>query len=137
MHFISVIHYSFSLYYHSSATCAGTPSAKLPAIIDSSRAVEAFKNRLEALTSLLQSNLSSISTSLFAKSIISEAEQLAAIEETGTSKTKTVKLLTVVLNKIKFEPQVFVGVVKILESELSFRTQADELVCCYQSKYHL
>ena len=119
----------------SSATGDDVPSAKLPSIIDSSRAVEALKKRLEALTSLLQHNLSSISTSLRAKSTISEAEQQEAMKESVIPQTRTVSLLNVVSGKIKFEPQVFVEVVKILESEPSFRKQADELVCCYQGKY--
>ena len=74
--------------------------------------------------------------SLFAKSIISKAEQQEAMKGPGTPNDRTVNLLTVVLSKIEFEPPVLVEVVKILESEPSFRTQADELVCCYQSKYH-
>ena len=115
-------------------TSADVPSAQLSSNIDSSRAVEAFKNRLEALTSLLQHNLSSVSTSLFTKSIISEAEQQEAMEETVITKTRAVILLDVVLSRIKFEPQVFVEVVKILESEPSFRKQANELVLCYQCK---
>ena len=72
--------------------------------------------------------------SLFAKSIISEAEQQEAMKGTGAPRTRTVDLLTVVLNKIKFEPQVFAEVVKILESEPSLREQANELVHCYQGK---
>ena len=124
-----------SLLYYSSATGADVPSAKLPSDVDSSRAVETFKNRLEALTSLLQHNLSSISTSLFAKSIISETEQQEAMKEIVIPKTRTVNLLNVVLSKIKYEPQVFVEVVKSIESEPSLWEQANELVHCYQGKY--
>ena len=60
------------------------------------------------------------------------------MEGTGTSKTRTVTLLNVVLNKIKYEPPVFVEIVKILESEPSLRNRANELVHCYQRKcvYH-
>ena len=56
------------------------------------------------------------------------------MKETVIPKTRTVNLLNVVLSKIKFEPQVFVEVVKILESESSFQKQANELVHSYQSK---
>ena len=122
------------IFFFSSATCAATPSTKLPSTIDASRAVEAFKTRLEALTTLLQHNLTDISTSLFTKSIISQAEQQKAMSETPIPKARTVTLLNAVLSKIKFEPQVFVDFVKILETAPALIVQANELVLCYQGE---
>ena len=51
-------------------------------------------------------------------------------------KTRTVNLLNVVLNKIKYEPEVLVKVVNILESEPPFQKQANELVHSYKSKLY-
>ena len=135
LHFCSCITAIHFIVHTSSATFADVPSSELPTVIDSSQAVKAFKNQLEALTSLLQSNLSSISTSLRAKSIISEAEQQEAMKESVIQKTRTVNLLNVVMNKIELESQVFVEVVKILKSEPSLQILANRLVCCYQGKY--
>ena len=59
------------------------------------------------------------------------------MKETVIPKTRTVNLLNVVLSKIRFEPQVFVKVVKILGSEPSFQKQANDLVRCYQCKWAL
>ena len=126
---------SNSLHYnYSSATRVDVLSTKLPSTINSSRAVEAFKTRLIALTTQLQHNLTTISTSLYAKSIISEAKWQKAMNETPIPKTRTVNLLNAVLNKIKFEPQVFVHFVMILEMEPSLQVQANELVLCYQGE---
>ena len=49
-------------------------------------------------------------------------------------KTRTENLLIVVLNKIKFEPSVFVDFVKILKLEPSLHVQANKLVLCYQGE---
>ena len=56
------------------------------------------------------------------------------MKETVIPKTRTVNLLNVVLSKIKYEPEVLVKVVNILESEPSFQKQANELVRSYRSK---
>ena len=56
------------------------------------------------------------------------------MKEIVIPQTRTANLLNVVLSKIKFERQVFVEVVKIIESEPSLQEQAYELVHCYQGK---
>ena len=78
-----------------------------------------------------------MSTGLYTKSIISEDEHQEAMKGAVIPKTRTVNLLTAVLSKIKFEPQVFVDFVKILETEPSLTVQAYELVLCYQGGYIL
>ena len=118
----------------SSATCADIPSTKLPSTINSLRAVEAFKTQLDALITQLQSNLSAVATSLYSKSIISQAELQEAKREMVIPKTRTENLLIVVLNKIEHEPQMFVDFIKILETEPSQREQANELVLCYEGE---
>ena len=53
------------------------------------------------------------------------------MKETIIPKTRAVALLNTVLNKIKFEPPVFVDFVNILEMESSLQVQAKDLVLCY------
>ena len=108
----------------SSATCADIPSTKLPSTIDSSRAVEAFKTWLEALTTLLRHNLSLLVTS----------GQQKAMRENFTTKDRIIVLLNAVLDKITHKPPVFIDFVKILETEASLKVQANELVIRYQGE---
>lgn len=111
---------------------AGLPSTKLPPNIDLSKAVKAFNGQIEALTSLLQSNLRTISSTLKDKSIISEEDQQKAMEETVDRKSRTLNLLNVVLCKIRYEARVFKGFVEVLESISSLQEQAHELVKSYR-----
>lgn len=76
--------------------------------------------------------MGSVSCSLQAKSIISQDNQQEAMKEAGIPKTRTLSLLNVVLDKIRFEPHVFMGFVKTLELIPSLQTQASKLVQSYQ-----
>ena len=111
---------------------AGLSSDDLPSYIDSSRAVEALKYELKALTSLLQSNLGPVSCSLQEKSIISESDEQEAINKTVISKTRASNLLKVVKDKIESEPHVFTEFVEALELIPSLKAQANKLVQSYK-----
>ena len=103
-------------------------STSLPSDIDPQQAGEAFRGQLEALTLLLQSNLLTITTKLYGKSIISSNARQEALNPNHTENVRTVSLLSVVENQITAEPHVFTELVKILESEPTLRSQAKGLV---------
>ena len=103
-------------------------STSLPSDIDPQQACEAFRSQLEPLTLLLQSNLPTITTKLYGKSIISSTAMQEALNPNHTKDVRTVSLLSVVENKIKAEPHMFTEFVKILESEPTLKSQAKGLV---------
>ena len=80
---------------------------------------------------LLQSDLPNIANKLYSKSIISAAALEEAINQVHIASVRTVSLLSVVEDKIRAEPHVFTEFVKILESEPTLRSQANELVTKY------
>ena len=95
------------------------------------RAADAIKSQREALTLLLQSQLPTITTKLYSKSIISSDALLEAINENHVASVRTVSLLSVIEDKIRAESHVFTEFVKILESEPTLRSQANEIVKKY------
>ena len=107
-------------------------STHLPSDIEPLKAAGVVKSQREALTLLLQSNLPTITTKLYSKSIISSDALLEALNENHIASVRTVSLLSVVENKIRAEPHVFTEFVKILESEPTLRSQARGMV----KKYH-
>ena len=84
------------------------------------------------MTLLLQSHLPTITTKLYSESIISSDALLEAVNENHIASVRTVSLLSVVEDKIRAEPHVFTKFVKILESEPTLRSQANELVKKYR-----
>ena len=100
--------------------------------IEPLKAADAIKTQREALTLLLQSNLPTITTRLYSKSIISSDALLEAVNENHIASVRTVSLLSVVEDKIRAEPHMFTEFVKILESEPTLRSQANELVKKYR-----
>ena len=112
-------------------------STSLPSDIDPQQAGEAFRGQLEALTLLLQSNLPTITTKLYCKSIISPNAMQEALNPNHTEDVRAVSLLSVVENRIKAEPHVFTEFVKILESEPTLRSQAEGLVANYLKKWYV
>ena len=96
------------------------------------KAADAFKSQREALTLLLQSHLPTITTKLYSKSIISSDALLEAVNENHIATVRTVSLLSVVEDKIRAEPHVFIEFVKMLELEPTLRPQANELVKKYR-----
>ena len=77
---------------------------------------------------MLQSNLPTITTKLYSKSIISPTAKQEALNRSHTKDVRTVSLLDVVEKKITAEPHMFTEFVKILESEPTLRSQAKGLV---------
>ena len=73
-----------------------------------------------------------MTTKLYSKSIISSDALLEAVNENHIASVRTVSLLSVVEDKIRTEPHVFTEFVKILESEPTLRSQANELVKKYR-----
>ena len=80
---------------------------------------------------LLQSDLSNIANKLYSKSIIAKAALEEAMNHNHIASVRTVSLLSVVEDKIRAEPHVFTEFVKILKSEPTLRSQANELVKQY------
>ena len=109
-------------------SCSLHSSTSLPSDIDPQQAGKAFSDQLEAMTLLLQSNLPTITTKLYSKSIISSTAKKEALNPSHTEDARTVSLLDVVEKKIKAEPHMFTEFVKILESEPTLRAQAKGLV---------
>ena len=72
-----------------------------------------------------------IASKLYTKSIISQDALAEAMNQTHVASVRTVSLLSVVEAKIKAEPQTFTELVKILESEPTLKSQAEELVKNY------
>ena len=103
-------------------------STHLPSDIEPLKATDVFKSQCETLTLLLQSNLPTITTKLYSKSIISSDTLREALNENHSAIVRTVSLLSVVEDKIRAEPHVFTKFVKMLESEPTLRSQAKELV---------
>ena len=106
-------------------------STHLPSDIEPQKAADAFKSQLEELTLLLQSSLPTITTKLYSRSIISKDALCEAVNENHIASVRTVSLLSVVEDKIRAKPHVFTEFVKILESEPTLRSQANELVKIY------
>ena len=92
------------------------------------KAAVAFKSQRDVLIKLLQSDLSNIASKLYSKSIISAATLTKTTNQVHEPIDRTVFLLSVVEEKIRAEPHVFTEFVKILESERTLRSQANELV---------
>ena len=80
---------------------------------------------------LFQSDLSNIANKLYSKSIIPSVTLTKATNQVHEPIDRTVALLNVVEDKIRAEPHVFTKFVKILESEPTLRSQANELVKMY------
>ena len=81
---------------------------------------------------MLQNNLTDVANKLYSKSIISQPDLTKATNQVHELIDRTVSLLSVVEDKIRAEPHVFTEFVKILESEPTLRSQANELVKIYR-----
>ena len=106
-------------------------STHLPSDIKPLKAAGAFKSQREELRKLLQSDLSNIANKLYSKYIISSVALTKATNQVHEPIDRTVSLLSVIEDKIRAEPHVFTEFVKILESEPTLRSQANELVKLY------
>ena len=111
---------------------AGLESDALPATIDASIAAQVFQENQGALTSLLQSNLTTISSRLLTGHIISPEQQQEALHSSAIPMTRAVNLLNVVQCKIQHEPRVFREFVKILKSLPSLQHLARRLIQSYR-----
>ena len=89
-------------------------------------------NQREALKLVLQHDLPSVADMLYTKAIISRRTQTKVINRVHEPIDRTLSLLSVVEDKIRAEPHVFTEFVKILESEPTLRSQANELVKLYR-----
>ena len=110
----------------------GLVSDTLPATIDASIAVQVFQEKQGVLASLLQSNLTTLSSRLLSENIISPEQQQEALHSSAIPMTRAVNLLNVVQCKIQHEPRVFVEFVRILESLPSLQHLAHSLIQSYQ-----
>ena len=110
----------------------GLDSDALPAPIDSSIAGQVFQENQDALASLLQSNLTTISSRLLSKCIISQEQQQEALNSSIIPMRGAVNLLNVVQCRIQHEPRVFMKFVRILESLPSLQHLARSLNQSYQ-----
>ena len=92
------------------------------------KAVDAFMSQRDVLIVLLQHSVVTIASKLYSKSIISKDALAHAMNQVQIARDKTVSLLSVVENKIRAEPHVFVEFIQILESEPILQSQANALV---------
>ena len=81
---------------------------------------------------MLQHDLPSLADELYSKDIISRRTLTKTTNQVHEPIDRTVSLLSVVEDKIRAEPHVFTEFVKILESEPTLRSQANELVKKYR-----
>ena len=114
-----------SVYFVHSSTC-------LPSDIEPVKAADVFKGQRDVLTDQLQHDLPNIASKLYTESIISAATLAEAMNQVNIASVRTVSLLSVVEDKIRAEPHVFIKFVEILETEPVLRSQAKDLV----KKYH-
>ena len=107
-------------------------SFHLPSDIDPEIAADTFKEQRGALMGPLKNDLPNIANELYSKSIISADDLKDAMDDERDASVRTVTLLTVLETKIKAKQFVFIEVVKILEREPSFKSQASNLVKNYR-----
>ena len=116
-------------------------STHLPSDIEPLQAGNVFNNQRNKLFPVLQIHLSNIAIKLYMESVISAAALADAMNQAHVAGVRTVSLLSVIEDKIRAEPRIFTEFVRIIESEPTLRSLANELVeeylkgICKHDKY--